>query len=231
MDKPKNYVKKHKGHDVPDGATHYYKGCDTYYEAFYYADGDDVMFFKIGTTAWDRSNMNMPAQAIELPEQDLTNWDDAPEWADRYVFSAFSGNYFFGDGVHVLNAGHKVVLVHDDIELVEMRPIATDKEWLPTINNRCIHIYGGGLPSRQEEEVFIVGIDKLGNYVFQNDSSECYYSDPSSEFRPLKTAEELERDAFIEAAVTVMNNSIDDSQAGWVMALHKAGFTAPKGEG
>jgi hypothetical protein len=49
-------------------------------------------------------------------------------------------------------------------------------------------------------------------------------------FRPLKTQEQKDREAFIEKAVEIMNNSIDDSQSGWAGALFDAGFKAPEGE-
>lgn len=50
------------------------------------------------------------------------DWENAPDWADRYIFSQLSGNRYFSDGKHVFTSGEKVVIVHNDTSLIEMRP-------------------------------------------------------------------------------------------------------------
>ena len=50
------------------------------------------------------------------------DWENAPDWADRYIFSQLSGNRYFSDGKHVFTSGEKVVIVHNDTFLIEMRP-------------------------------------------------------------------------------------------------------------
>ena len=99
-------------------------------------------------------------------------------------------------------------------------------EWVPA--GRCVHIYGGGVATRQEEDVNIVGIDKEGFYVFQNDKSTCYYSGPASEFRPLKTDEQKAKEAFDLKAFKVYKSCMSCNE--FSTALFKAGFTAPEGE-
>ena len=120
------------------------------------------------------------------------------------------------------------VIPQDLIELPDQQE--DNAEWVPA--GRCVHIYGGGVATRQEEDVTIVGIDKDGNYVFQNDKSTCYYSDPAIEFRPLKTDEQKKREAFylavVDACMPIHSDDFNiDEIAG---ALRHAGFTAPEGE-
>jgi hypothetical protein len=83
----------------------------------------------------------------------------------------------------------------------------------------------------EEEEVTIVGIDKEGFYVYQNDKSTCYYSDPASEFRPLRTEAEKNREAFIDGVMRGV--SIDAKYTDVIHniadQLFEAGFTAPEG--
>lgn len=99
-----------------------------------------------------------------------------------------------------------------------------EAEWVPS--GRCTHKYGGGVAT-MEEEVTIVGIDKEGFYVYQNDKSTCYYSDQASEFRPLRTEAEKKREAFMNKAFkTYYEGEVCDRMAS---AMYEAGFTAPKG--
>ena len=81
------------------------------------------------------------------------------------------------------------------------------------------------------EDVTIIGTDKLGNYVFQNDKSECYYSDPAEYFIKPKTAEEKKREAFnlavIDACMPIHKDDFNINEIAG--ALRHAGFTAPEG--
>ena len=76
----KNYVKKHAGHDVPDGAAHYNDKNRCFYNK------DKTRYYNTECVGNGWTDLNFKAYAensTELPEQDLPNWDDAPEWADR----------------------------------------------------------------------------------------------------------------------------------------------------
>ena len=139
-------------------------------------------------------------------------WEDAPEWADvrgsigNELVWAGNGRYEYITGNLRGNIYQNIGI---DVTVIENRSeqsIPSKAEWMPV--GRCTHIYGGGVATREEEEVTIIGIDNIGNYVFQNDKSTCYYSDPASEFRPLKTAEEKKREAIKEVVI----NSIDTSK-------------------
>lgn len=55
---------------------------------------------------------------------------------------------------------------------------------------------------------------------------ESYTFAHNLKFRPLKT----EREAFIDWACNVMNNSVDDSQEGWATALYDNGARIVEGE-
>ena len=164
-------------------------------------------------------------------------WEDAPEWADRLMECRFvkywcSVERFTEAGLNKDSDLFKIGGVTiGDLSLIEMRPKQQEDnaEWVPA--GRCVHIYGGGVATRQEEDVTIVGIDKDGNYVFQNDKSTCYYSDPAIEFRPLKTDEQKKREAFylavVDACMPIHSDDFNiDEIAG---ALRHAGFTAPEG--
>jgi hypothetical protein len=100
-----------------------------------------------------------------------------------------------------------------------------EAKWKPVVGENCRHIYS---INSEAEKVFIVGIDKKGNYVFQNNDSDCYYSDPIHFFIPLKTAKELEREAFTRKALKL--RAAFDNDESYVDALFDKGarFTAPK---
>ena len=178
--------------------------------------------------------------AIELPEQDLPNWDDAPEWADRLMHTPVCIDYWCNDSkfkevADITNYGSFGVttgLMLSDMTLIEMRPIAIeDKEWLPS--GRCNHMYDDDRSMETLEEVSVVGIDKDGFYVYQTDRSTCYYSDPASEFRPLKTAEELKEEAFKAAVSDAIYKSTSthyDRLEKISSVLFKAGFEPPSGD-
>lgn len=162
---------------------------------------------------------------------------DVPEGATHYAKNAMflfykiiSGSPYFYDrfiGEWRISSGD---CFDSAIELPE-EPKAD--EWVPS--GRCIHVYTNsnvnGVAKVEEEEVNIIGIDKLGNYVFQNDKSACYYSDPASEFRPLKTKEEKKREVFIENAKRVARTTDDVLTHDRLFGLlfdSGAEFTAPK---
>jgi hypothetical protein len=103
-----------------------------------------------------------------------------------------------------------------------------EAKWEPIVGEECNHIYSAGSDATK---VFIVGIDKKGNYVFQGDGSDCYYSDPIHFFVPLKSAKDLEREAFktsVSEAVHKSTSTYNDRLEKISSVLFDAGFTAPK---
>tara|TARA_R110000851_G_scaffold88070_3_gene192181 strand:+ start:396 stop:914 length:519 start_codon:yes stop_codon:yes gene_type:complete len=111
-----------------------------------------------------------------------------------------------------------------DARATELPEAVKDAEWEPVVGEECNHIYSAGSDATK---VFIVGIDKKGNYVFQGDGSDCYYSDPIHFFVPLKSAKDLEREAFF-AAVRKAFTGIDViNLADITSTLFNADFTAP----
>jgi hypothetical protein len=53
---------------------------------------------------------------------DKADWESAPDWADRYIFSKLSGKSYFSDGKNIFTSVGKEVLVHSGTSLIEMRP-------------------------------------------------------------------------------------------------------------
>ena len=179
-----------------------------------------------------------------IAKTDTPNWDDAPEWADRLVCWMEGVNFFSDSSWFINNDGRKVLhggeiagesdnwwCDYKDCELIEMRPIAIeDKEWLPTNGEWCQHKYEG-----KYEDVFIVGLSKGNYFVYQNSKSDCYYTDEADYFRPLKTAEELERDRVEKLLLSLKPDLMPEDTEKYfqiyIEDLLDNGFTAPKGEG
>ena len=239
----KNYVKKHKGHDVPEGATHYSPESGDWFESFFKCRNEKVFGSIAGNhKKWIVLDKPLPESAIELPEQDLPNWDDAPEWADRlmrspagYMFFCNVEKYTATEGLDRLSTPIIFGLSRDlytigEFELIEMRPIAIeDKEWLPKVGEKIIICFDDADNEALNDnelridgsEVSFIGsvVNSVGEtiFVFEDDDnfSDCY---PSEYFNPLKTAEELERDALLECvyhnvhrALSKYNSISDDA--------------------
>ena len=240
----KNYVKKHKGHKVPKGATWYQPSQGTYNEGFYKkVDGDWYFILATKGDKWEESFITNVA--VELPEeQDLPNWDDAPEWADRALSHGEGEPWKFSDG-EFFDCGNAIfgVVKHGgpsvgatewasvgDFELIEMRPIAIeDKEWLPEVGEEC------EVESDTRDvwkKAMYVGVDSIGSHVFDVERTHLWRIDSIGVLvRPLKTAEELERDAFIEGCFNATPLGKTDTYVEMFGKMFDAGFTAPKGEG
>ena len=227
----KNYVKKHKGHKVPALAAHY--NYDNH--CFYNKDKTEFRSTIIPGVQWAAvSNPRIANEAIELPEQDLPNWDDAPEWADRLMTCRFvdywcSAERYTEVGLNTDSALFKAGGVTiGDLTLIEMRPIAIeDKEWLPVVGEECQCLL---IDDELGESVFV---DVKLLYQFDNGEYAVVRLDTcaleySSEFRPLKTANELKREAFIEACYSNSKAASNDYMLHIFEDLYKAGFTAPK---
>lgn len=139
---------------------------------------------------------------------------DGIEW--YWTFYNTSGNW---------QSSRKDEFTTDAIELPE-QPTKADG-WVPV--GRCIHLYNDGADALGKEDVTIIGKDKKGNYVFQNDG-DCYFSDTAKYFMKAKTADEVMRDMFIDRCfdTSVMGRTVDSEKL--FGGLFDAGFTAPEGK-
>ncbi len=135
------------------------------------------------------------------------NWDEQPSPDAVWIVN---NNTEFGAGWHTLSEnGKQYVDKHwqywpksgEGKEFTVYRREDYVSEWQPAAGEYCVHVRHRFTNEESKENVFIIGIDKLGNYVFQNEDSMCYYSDPVSEFEPAKTQHELDREAFVHAAM------------------------------
>ena len=215
-------VKTYLGHNVPDGATHYHKGNSTYIESFYLLDGENVMFSTIGNTkGWERSNMYMPPVAIELPEEETKpDWDSAPTdtavWIDDN--NPNSGNDFSGwfefdkhnERYSSSDRGGNLSTLFRDKYTVHHRPEIKPEVWdgkgLPPVGAVCEMVCSQYNDNEAPEyghdglKVEIVSYkNNMAVFIYENDG-EWYasLSDNYKHFRPLKTQEEKDREAFIE---------------------------------
>ena len=264
----KNYVKKHAGHDVPDGMAYFNEDN----HCFYNEDRSEYIYaFVIAGGRQCVSDTMAADAAIELPEQeqDLPKWDDAPEWADRLIEIGADRMRVWTDCeqyMYVANREHyhfrselrqNETRTFSEVGLIEMRPIAEtvipatetvfrnnkdtlgpyevapiaieDKEWLPVVGEECL-VNSGFDWGR----CFIVGKTKLGNFAYQRKNEvDVKVMNKVENFRPLKTAEELEGESFhlsvIDACMGIHNDDFNIDEIASV--LFDAGFSAPKGEG
>ena len=241
----KNYVKKHKGHDVPDGATHYGPKADDYPEGFY--NINKPSFFCIESDEWI-DDVYLADNAIELPEQDLPNWADAPAWADRALSHGEGEPWKFSDGEFfdcgntifgkVKHGGPSVGATEwssvGDFALCEMRPIAIeDKEWDGKGSKVGKRVRATAVSSNKWENCLVKFCDKHSDIVvvrFDGHSEDTPLRLPWR-FLPLKTAEEVMREMFILDCFNATPLGKTDSYTEMFGNMFDLGFTAPKGEG
>lgn len=274
---PKNYVRKHKGYVIPEGAEKFLNLCrikDGRHEFYKMVDGQ-IWYFDYDDKVWSKAkgkaNYHKAEDLPKLPEQDLPNWDDAPEWADRLMKCRSGGYYFSNMEQYFHNSTHDPLIYgardaiginydYEDFELIEMRPIAEtvipvtetvfrnnkdtlgpyevapiaieDKEWLPVVGEEC-----EALDTLMAHPSYcfakIKGFYNKQVWLTSEAGVELVLFISDLKFRPLKTAEELERDAFAELAFRRVNVDAKYSKVlnSIVDQLFDAGFTAPKGEG
>ena len=125
-----------------------------------------------------------------------------PEGATHWVrgdFHRYTGNK--RKSGCILNGNHwedwKLSLEYFEMTGAAIIPRPT-KAFVPEVGKWCEHMHALGY-----EKSFIIGRNKKGEYVFQNDKSDCYYTDTKECFRPIKS----ERDLVIEEALVVLNKN------------------------
>jgi len=114
----------------------------------------------------------------------------------------------------------------DSIEL----PQEQEQEYIPKVGEECLVEYpydDGCFKPFHGTKVTILGkcSGYYGESVYAAHGSKGYIALTASGFRPLKT----EREKTVDAAIAVMNNSLDDSQQGWALALYDHGMLKMSG--
>ena len=246
----KNYVKKHKGHDVPIGATRYNDSfkCMMFYK---WHDGSPFAMSSRKDSKWSKQVIHAQwNESTELPEQeqDLPNWDEWEGWDKQDELDAawLTDSDCVGLGWFKLNESsmtyeelyqpigrikHRYTVTEEVSGriIVHKRPIAIeDKEWLPVVGEECL----GNLVDDAHNYAYIK-IKPLYNFggewaVQKVDAGTLAYCD---QFRPLKTAEEVMREMFILDCFNATPLGKTDSYTEMFGSMFDLGFTAPKGEG
>jgi hypothetical protein len=108
------------------------------------------------------------------------------------------------------------VFLNEDAPLVEIEA----EPYKPVVGGYCEILDGNW------HKAFFVGYDEDGYYVFRSCGTLMNIDPREDRVRPIKT----KREQFVEKAIEVMNNSIDDSQQGWAEALYDAQFKGPDDE-
>ncbi|MEH6451232.1 MAG: hypothetical protein V7765_21385 [Oleispira sp.] len=222
-------VTEFEGVSVPDGSTKVGLNLNGSFAFYKMVLGYPHMLCNIDNVWRKQTYHDQWTAAIELPEQqeDNADWLQIDARVNTPKGVAVVNSISEDDGVYTSLGNFCRTEMSEYKHSVHRRQEQQEDnaKWVPA--GRCVHIYGGGMATRQEEEVNIVGIDKDGFYVFQNDRSTCYYSDPASEFRPLKTDEQKAKEAFDLKALKVYKSCMSCDE--FATALFKAGFTAPEG--
>ena len=242
-------VTTYEGHDVPEGATHYHKG-NSGDITFYKMRKGEVEAYKEFQFEWVFCpNGEHFTDSICLPEQpDLDiKWEDAP--TDTAVWiqddNAENGNDFSGWYEEVedryIECAHSNFLrksdmcytVHHHPEQPEPEVNAPDKaEWMPEVGEEC---EVKELKSVEWDKCLVMGeFEGLYWVTVHHDTSpksgsHCTIYSNLVEFRPLKTAEEKKREAFIDSAYE-LTMSTDPKLKQVFTTMYECGFTAPEGK-
>ena len=245
-------VKTYLGHTVPYGATHYLPeegsrsaGFTKYKDQeWIYADADSSIW--IGHGLFQRS---IPKGAIELPKETKPDWSSAPNDTAVWIQdnNPDAGNDI-GGWYRDLNSDNKYICfgfghiksINEGVRFkVHRRPKLEPEAWvdgLPPAGCECQATWlelpdGGGndfcdviIKGYFGGEVWFSKVNGVDGYSEVVNVADC-------EFRPLKTQDEKDREAFIEKA----KSSIQLAKTGFTLEeiftnLFNAGFTAPKGE-
>ena len=231
----KNYVKKHKGRDVPDGAAHYNDKNRCFYNK------DKTRYYNTECVGNGWTDLNFKAYAensTELPEQDLPNWDDQPKEGDVWIEvnqGGFSAGWYRREGDLYISCDGFVdfaVETAEDEFVINKRPIAIDKEWLPVVGEEFEFNYGPEHERNHWQKSKLIAItDRFFIYTQEDLAEEEVDQIESVKFRPLKTAEEVMREMFILDCFNATPLGKTDSYTEMFGNMFDLGFTAPKGEG
>tara|TARA_R110002126_G_scaffold101189_2_gene233180 strand:+ start:691 stop:1212 length:522 start_codon:yes stop_codon:yes gene_type:complete len=166
------------------------------------------------------------------------DWNEAPEWADRFMLAPANTEYFCNahafievlDSENTGNFGLTTGVLLSDMELIEMRP-EVPQVWMPEV--------GGEYEVMHYNELLqckYVGLGIGNEHVFQITSgAKRGVLDRligTHGFRPLKTQQEKDREAFIELGMDIITSAKGYSDIvqlpNMLSILFNAKFAAPK---
>ena len=160
----KNYVKEHKGHKVPEGATHFTEATVSKYEAFW---ANDIAWVLIDDMIEEYPAQGIPKYAVELPEADEKKMD----YRNPLLKNKQEWN---GEG----------------LPPVGCRCSAT---WLELPDGGCNDFCEVAIKGYFDGEVWLSKVNGVG-YSEVLKVKDC-------EFRPIKTQQEKNREAFVNKAL------------------------------
>lgn len=223
----KNYVKKFKGFDVPEGATHFNESNMLYPSAFY--DAADGTMFKVGDGRWKAANGSIPSTAIELPTIPKINWGEQPSPDAVWIVD--------NEEIHVSTW-------HSDLIDGGYKEVNSSRSWSKeaerkgriTVYRRedCAvetvrHVHADLMIEYANDPSIEIEYESLG--VWSSINNPSFAPERNYRKKPLKTKREKEREAFVDAALVILNKYNPENVSNGLAAMFEAGFTAPKGEG
>lgn len=123
----------------------------------------------------------------------------------------------------------------EDCAVESLAEVEWNGEGLPPVGVEC-EIKYFHQDDHKWEKCYIVGETKDNKYlvinVYHDDSLHFAFKEKGSlEFRPLKTQQEKEREAFVDSVASLFGESDDMDIYGLAGVMFDLGYTAPKGEG
>ena len=127
-------VKKYKGYDVPEGATHFRDGCESYHPMFIkIKDGNQSRILASGINKWSDGH-NYVDNLIELPQEpEPDKWvPKVGEWCEvesdvRNVWKKAMYVGIDSVGSHVFDVEKRHLWRIDSVDIL-VRPIKTERE-------------------------------------------------------------------------------------------------------
>lgn len=126
----KNYVKKYKGHDVPEGAIYYVDETDFRHASFCDENKNIIRIIKDGPS-FDLHNYKAPSgrtDLIELPIEDewlpeVGEWCEVSEENNEYQKCYYIGKSKYGKDVYEIR--HSLLVRSDN---AKFRPLKSERE-------------------------------------------------------------------------------------------------------
>lgn len=152
---------------------------------------------------------------------------DVPYGATKYQEDTgrFHESFWDNDGnVWVIGICEKWVKAAS-ITPENLIPLPEEPKWMPVAGKGCEVFHDD-----KWIECFYIGFDINNDHVYQFASDFGMHKSYLNVFRPLKTAEEKKREAFIERAKPILDKHGDSGHKAFFGAMFDDGFTAPDGE-
>ncbi|MCP4791693.1 MAG: hypothetical protein GY881_15820, partial [Gammaproteobacteria bacterium] len=204
---------------------------------FYRIIGGWLEYYSDSKGEWKISE-GVLEDVVELPlAEPAINWNEAPEWATCVARADWSNQLAWCCSTQYQYIGlfnpYQIINTHI-FTLIEMRP--EPAAWMPEVGQECEAVWielpdGGGndfcavvIKGYYDDEVWLSKVNGVG-YSEVVKIADC-------KFRPLKTAAEKKRDAFMSQAKAGLSfdmkyNHVVDSV---LEQLADNGFKAPEGD-